>query len=457
MKNSEEKLGGYTATEWIDMIEDGVVAEISNEVSAFIAPLVNNKLNQMENKLMPPPPPSNELVIFSQEQLNILPQEAKDSVISLEKNLPQKELLILNPLVSELLKVKELAKLKYEPLPEEPTKEDIEKHNINIQEFKDAKKSITALKQQNESAKTAIKKPLDTLGKQVLTFEKSVNTIAVDVLTTLEKTFKIWIDAEAAKAKAKADAKTEKANAAINALSEQNQAQANTFKKSTLITFLKYEMLGPLKLEVNGAIENYSLDKLFVLRDGLVLRTFESFTAEKELNLLDDEELTNIKKFFSDEIDLFRKSINTKIEALELAKTNEKLVDTVETQAEQLSTPPPPPPLGTSPIANTNVFEQINDKSGVPYGQGANQNTVPVDIFPKNPNDVDFLDLVIDQINSCRDNVKYIRDRFVTTTEIVKSEDDLVNITRVGGSLHLLDKTIAYILGQLPPKDGTTK
>lgn len=429
----------------------------------------------METPKMPPPPPGavKEIEIFTLEQLNILPEEARVSIINLESNLPQKELLILNPLVSQLLKIKELTKIKYVPLPEEPTKEDIAAHKENIQEFKDAKKSITALTQQNSAAKSAIKGPLDLLGKQVLTIEKSVKKIADEVLAEIELAFKPYIDAEAAKAETARIKREEKANEAINALSEQNATQANAFKKSQLITFLKYEMLEETKQEVQNAIENYTLDKLFLLRDSLPLKTFDSFTVGKELNLLDETEFTAIKDSFAKEIGLFRSNINIKIEALQLEKTNEKLADVVEQQTEQLRALPPPPPSMTeafnspdnfniappppvasgTPISNTNVFDVLTNHPNTPYGGGGNQNTVPVELYPTNSKDVDFLDLVIAQINNCSDNVEYIRKRFAEDESVVKSEDDLKNIEKVRGAKFLFEKVILYILNQLPPEE----
>ena len=406
----------------------------------------------MENNLIPPPPSAvKELEIFTVEQLNVLPQEAKDSIVNLSSNLPQKELLVLNPLVSELLKIKELTKIKYVPLPEEPTKEQIAAHKENIEEFKAAKKSIVALTQQNSKAKSAIKGPLDLLGKQVLTIEKSVKAIADEVLASIELIFKPWIDAEAEKARIAKDKKEQKEKEAINKLTEENNTQANAFKKSQLVTFLKYEMFADTKTEINDAIENYALDKLFKVRDLLAFKTFDALSAGKELNLLDQEELDLVKNLFDNEKEILIKNINTKITALELEKDNEKLSNTVEQYVEK-TLPPPPAPTGT-PIANTNVFDVMTNHANTPFGAGASPNTVPVELYPTNSKGIDFLDLVIGQINNCKENVAYIRKRYLEDDSIEKSEEDTKNIERVRGSLFLLEKTILYILNQLPPAE----
>jgi hypothetical protein len=392
-----------------------------------------------------------EIEIFTMEQLEILPQEAKDSIINLGNNLPQKELLVLNPLVTELLKIKELEKLKYTPLAEDATKEQIAEHKANIEEFKAAKKCISALTSQNALAKKSIKGPLDLLGKQVLNIEKSVNTIAKEVLDAIELTFKDYIDAEKEKAAIALAKREAKATEAINKLTEQNTAQANIFKKSTLVTFLKYEMLGETKTEVNNAIENYALDNLFSVRDMLALKTWEHFTQGQELTLLEEQELIDLKAFFEKEMTLFKSSINVKITALQLEKDNEKLITKIET-IEDAPVAVPVAPVSQNIMAGTDIFNTIANGTNQPLGTGASINTLPKELYPNDDKNVDFLDLVIDEINNCKDNIAFIRERFMTSLEVQHTDQDKENIRRVLGAGVLLDKTILYILNQLPPK-----
>lgn len=399
----------------------------------------------MKNQVAPPPPSSTkEIEVFSIEQLEILPVQAKESIIVLSNNLPSKELLVLNPLVAELLKIQKLKELTYTPLGENPTKEEIEAHKENIQEYKNAKKDITSLKQQNAKAKTAIKKPLDDLGKQVLNFEKSINALADEVTETVQTTFKPYLDAEAEKAAAALAAKQAKEKAAINALSEQNQAQAAMFAKSQLITFLKYEMLGATKLEVNNAVQHYSLEALDKLRGEFNFKTFEFFTKEKDLTLLSAEELTEIKMFFDAEIKAFILSIENAIRAKQAEKQVEKLSDAIEE-------PNFPPPAAQMMMAQMDTFELAQAKTETPFGSGANPVTMPREIYPSNPEEVDFLDLVIGEIKKTKDNVQYIYSRFVESKTDF-TDDEKENIRRVRGSIQLIDKTILYILNQLPPK-----
>jgi hypothetical protein len=534
-QDEQQKVGGYTKTEWIEMIRNKVVAGISDEVFNFIRPDISDEeillarqksmpplppnaipvtpeqaipkappmppapptaesipappvvTQTMNATPLPPPPPvvavmtaiPKELEIFSLEQLNVLPEEARTSIVNLGENLPSKELLILNPLVSKLLKIKELTKLEYFALADGATKEEIQAYKENIEKFKSAKKEIVELKTQTSSAKSAIKGPLDLLGKQVLTIEKSFKSIAEDVLAEIEKTFKPYLDAEAEKAKVAKEKKEAKEKEAINALSEQNAEQANQFKKSQLITFLKYEMLEPFKTTVNDAIQNYSLAKIYQVRDSLSLRIFkvDAVNAGKDLSLFTEDEISAMDLNYRKEVEVLRTNLNTKIQALELEKSNENMQNALEeVQAMPLPPVPPvpsaptfvnsigsiPPPMSvpTAPIVEAvipeaqkiDAFAVSNQGTSTPYGAGANSKPVPLQLYPDNSKAVDYLDLVIGEIEKTRENISYITHRFLDDKEIIKSDEDVKNVTKVQASDELLNKVILYILGQLPPK-----
>lgn len=395
---------------------------------------MENKMSTQEVK---------EIEVFSIEQLQILPQDAKESIILLSNNLPTKELLVLNPLVTKLLQIKKLEEIVYTPLPENPTKEDVAAHKENIQEFKSALKDITGLKQQAGQAKTAIKKPLDNLGKQVLVIEKSINNLANEISEKIKNKFKPYLDAEAEKAAAALAAKQAKEKEAINALEKQNEAQALLFQKSTLTTFLKYEMLEATKKEVQNALATYSKEALFELRGSFNFKTFEFFTKEKNISLIPPDELTPIREHFNSEINTMIASINNAIKTKELEATNERLIEEVA--------PEQPPIEAQMLMANMDAFELANSKTAVPFGVGANPNTVQREIYPSNENEVDFLDLVIKEINECKERVSYIYKRY-TESKTNFSDQEKENIRRVRGGIQLLGKVVLYILNQLPTK-----
>lgn len=424
----------------------------------------------MPPKAPTPPKDIIEIEIFSEDQLNILPQIAKDSIVNLADNLPVKELRILNPLITELLKIKELTKIKYVPLPENPTKEDIAAHKENIEEFKEAKRSIVALGKKNSETKSAIKKPLDELGKHVLTIEKQVKIIANEIIETLEKEFKPYIDAEQSKKDAAAKVKSDKEKEAINNLTAENSIQMNTINKSSLITFIKYQMLENKKAEINNAIENYALDSLFLVRDSLSLKTFEQYTVGKELSLLNETELSEIKSHFEKEIISLKNNINLKIKSLELEEENKLLSVNVEAEEEEIYKIPIPIPVpipqatsiplpnnqmvsqppNATLIANSDVFGMIETKTNIPFGGGANAQNMKVVLYPENHNEVSFIDLVLEQISNSKNNVEYILNRFIEDEKIIKSLSDIESIRRVTGAVQLFNKITDYVLNKIP-------
>lgn len=384
-----------------------------------------------------------EIEVFSIEQLQVLPQDAKESIILLSNNLPTKELMVLNPLVTKLLQIKELENIVYTPLPENPTKEDTAAHKENIQDFKNAIKEITGLKKQAGDAKTAIKKPLDDLGKQVLIIEKSINSLANEISEKVKNTFKPYLDAEAEKAAAALAAKQAKEKEAIDALEKENQAQALLFQKSNLVTFLKYEMLEATKKEVQNALATYSKEALFELRGYMNFKTFEFFTKEKNISLIPPDELNPIKEHFNSEINSMVLSINSAIKQKELETVNERLIEEVA--------PEEPPVQAQKMMADMDAFELANSKTDVPFGVGANPNTVIRDIYPSGQQELDFLDLVIHEINECKERITYIYKRY-TESKPNFSDQETENIRRVRGGIQLLHKVISYILNQLPTK-----
>lgn len=380
-----------------------------------------------------------EIEIFSEEQLNILPKEAKESIISLNAGLNTKELLVLNPMVAELLKIKELIKIKFVPLPENPTKEDKAKFKENIAEFKSAKSSIVAFKKQSAEAKKAIKGPLDLLGKQVIVVEKSVNEIASEVADLLDKEFKPYLDEEQEKKDAAAEKKRLEEQKAINELSEQNKAQSDLIAKGQILTYLKYEMLEGTKRVVAGAIQHYTLDAAQDLLRVILAMTFENTATGKDLTLLDAEELLACQtSFFNQRLEM-TSSLNARIKILELEKENEKLEEKIET----VTATPPPIYQGVSNISVTGQIE-----TGAPLEPEAFVAARINQSLLNNNSDLKSVvnGLIVETINDIDFNI----DLFIDLHNADATEEQVEDVRRCKGAIKLLEKTILYINNQLP-------
>lgn len=393
-----------------------------------------------------------EIEIFSQEQLEFLPQDTKDAVINLSSNLPQKELLVLNPLVSSLIQIQDLLKIEFIPLPEEASKEEKEKHKESIESFKSAKKIISAFKQSSAKAKKEIKGPLDALGKNVLVVEKSVNTIAEDILQKIELKFKPYIDAEAEKLRLAAEKKSEKEREAIRQLSEQNEEQSKLVRKGQVTTFLKYEMLENVKEEVKNGIENYSIEKLYKLRDEISLRTFDFDAKGVDTTLLEKDELSVIVVAYIGQLEDMTTNINNRIIAMEALKDNEKLIDRIET-IEETVVPVPIPQNNTPFMRAVSTGEMLQAET--PNLELGNPNIKEV-TFSDNPYYVRFsldptlslVENVSRAIAGCRDAIIMLNIEFKSTRP--ETIDNIEEYRRCTGAIKLMDKTILYIKNELP-------
>lgn len=418
-----EKMGGYTRDEWREMITKNTAIP-SQEVLEWL---------------------EKEIIIFTDDQLEVLPQETKEVIIGLTHNLPANELKVLNPLIVELLKIKELTKIQYVPLPDDPTAEQKEAHAKSVEKFKAAKKALIEFGKKNADAKTKIKGPLDLLGKEVLKVERSLTTIKDEVLTAIETTFKDFIEAEKEKAAAALEKRNAKAAAAVAALSEENVEKDNIIKKGALMTFLKYEILEGTKADVALAIEKFSLDEVFKLRDGLAMRTFENLAFGKELTLLDEEELASVKKNFENEIAGFTLNLNNRITALQALKDNEKLVDQIEDKNVTFE-------VVSSPASESfDITKSISEGTfTAPFNPNYNQ-MAHMEKSTEYIHQMPFVDAVIESINVSMLTIKTLVARF-QEEHPNPTDDEKEEHRRVTGGLKMLNTTQLYILNQLPPK-----
>lgn len=275
----------------------------------------------MENNL-------NEAIeVFTEEQLTILPKETKESIVFLEKNLPAEHVKLFNPLVSELLKIKEFEKIEY-----------VADSKESIAQYKEAKKAITAFKKKAGETKTAIKKPLDTIGSEVLGIEKGVKKIAEDILAILSTKFKPYEDAEEARRKAAADKKREADQKVINDLTAEQKQQQDQMLKSNMLNTFKYEKAMPWETKVNEALENYSLDSLNELANKLAEANanniYTGFRSEAR-DLIDrfiitDDEYIAAVNMYKTKIESLIKRVADKIALLKTLEDNKTLKTTNE-------------------------------------------------------------------------------------------------------------------------------
>jgi hypothetical protein len=259
--------------------------------------------------------------IITEEQLEILEVSTKETIVSLKEELPLKQLAVLNPMLVELMKVKAFEEIKYNP----------EKEKESALEYEEANKQITAFIKLAGEAKSAIKKPLDAIGKNVLKVEKDVIAIASEVRNTIQTEFVIYLTEKARVAKEKADKIIAKEAAAIKLLEDSQREMKDMALKSEIANKIKYEVLEKTSDIVDNAIDAYSLEALNTLSQeiegysdfqGMLNARNISFISG-ETELFNQEEQDMLSSFYLRKVASLKKVVDTKIQLKSLEKVVE--------------------------------------------------------------------------------------------------------------------------------------
>lgn len=374
--------------------------------------------------------------VFTEEQLQLLPKGAQESIIFLEKNLPSKELLVLNPLVSHLLRIKEHENLKY-----------VEGDKSVIDSYKVAKKDISSFKKASGEAKKAMKGPIDAIGKQILAIEKEVNSVADQVLNTMMKEFDAFEKEEEKRIEADRAKRVKKETETINQLTQEQQDQANQIEKTKILNKIKFEAAADIEMKVNQAIDNYSMDALKNLYTEVSTynetSVFTGFRAEAknliEKLLLTDDEFINACNFYQEKIRVLLNRIQDKIQLLETTGENQKL----QTEKSTISS------LGTFMLGAAGKYDS-NIEPAVPENVDLPITTQPIKtqaplVFRNEDGTVNFSGHLA---NICEGLILQKQDLIELYDVIrleVKTEDDAAKVKKLSGICVLLGKVIDYI------------
>lgn len=264
-----------------------------------------------------------EIEIFSQDQLSVFNPEVQLDISYLSENLPAKELKALNPLITKLISIQNYKEsVKYNP---ENKKESVELYKEAMKDLKETNKVIT-------DTKSAIKRPLDELGKKVLSIERFSKSIVQDVISDIDKEFEQYVKEEEERKRIAKEKREAKQAEELKKLEDANKEQTQMLLKTNLLNKLKYEIPDAFTQEVMKGIVSYSkdaLEKLKVNYEGENI--FDSYHKKEDPNnLLSEEEKEVVKAIFDKKISDSLVLINNRIEQLNLEETIE-----VEKKAEE--------------------------------------------------------------------------------------------------------------------------
>ena len=302
------------------------------------------------------PNPENEIIILSKEQIAELNDDVGKQYVMLETRISTQGMLELNPVMVELMELKKLGELKYDP----------EKKEESIESYKQATARMRGFAKKMEDAKKAIKGPLDEAGKAVLAIEKACISVKDKLLENLKKEFAEWEIEKANKQTAATEKRDAEKNQAITELSENNAQQLQTIAKGNLIQKLKFGSVEALGDEVNLAIQNFTKDKI----DALIVSIQQKYTWPNiiygnDITILTAEELQECKNRFENQVSMFISSLSARSQALALshnATVQQQATEIVKTGMANLNTADPnysdtehkvfsPKPIHTTPVA----------------------------------------------------------------------------------------------------------
>lgn len=237
----------------------------------------------------------SEIEVLSEDQIQRLPANAKEDIIFLSKNMNANNLVTLNPLVTTILDIRSR-------ILESKTIVENEDGNFSKEEIDEYKAIKSDLRSFNGDLGRASKKM------------KAEHKKVIDGVTSVSKTFKAISDElknkieeiqkpfELRKSEKKAEADKKK-NAALNAEIQKNKDAAELLaiqnKKTALYNDIKYTETSE-KITSHVAVSLTSLNKssLESLKLNISNKTWETITAGKEINLLAEDLIEELKTNF---------------------------------------------------------------------------------------------------------------------------------------------------------------
>lgn len=285
-----------------------------------------------------------EVQILTEEQINALPKEVKESVSFLTEKMNPKDLIVLNPIVVELLNIeKNIKNIELIPMGEDG-KFDTE----NVKSYKAIKASIGTFNSGVTSSAKTLKAPYTAISKSLVAIEKSIKGKSADLKASVMEKFKPYEDDVLAKAKAREEKKNKALIDAANEAKAENEKLIAKNKRSEVFNAVKYERIAEnITAVVSKAIVESNLQTLNERKAIVTASTFETITVGLDMTVIDDVLTADLKKSFIDAKTNALKLIDNKLADFATQKQNIVL----EAQSEK------------SPIVNTPTINEMEVKA----------------------------------------------------------------------------------------------
>jgi hypothetical protein len=313
-----------------------------------------------------------ELQVLTEDQIKALPETVKENVTFLTKKIPTTELAVLNPMVVELLRLREVG----ENIVLMPKNSNGDYNKINIQEFTNLKVDTGKFNANIKRAAKELKKEPAKITKGIIAIEKTFLAEAKTVLENVSETFKPYLEYKEEKA---AEAQRKKDQALLDKIKEETDAREQTdlkLQKTNIYNKIKYDAInGSMIEQVSEAVINGNEGKLSFLLNIVSNATYDKIKGPIIDSVLDDNVIAELKEYFITAKAKCIQMLNQRLESINLEKVNlileakqTEAAKSVEIEIEEISNIPlAPNPLDNIESCITHIeSKKFMDGNGIP-------------------------------------------------------------------------------------------
>lgn len=236
-----------------------------------------------------------EVQVLTTEQINNLPEVVKENVVFLTKRVNATDLAELNPLVTELLEIKEQgSKLIFAGKDEEGNYP-----KDNIQEFVDVKKAVRTYRAKVKKSATALKEEPKRINKAIIAIEKTFTEEATKVYNNAEKLFDEYIKHEEEVKKERERKKNEALLKQVEESQKQSEQANLKLEITALYNKLKYEKI------TNQLVSSVQLAVVESNKEGIERKynsvreiTWNDIIEDENVSILEQDVLAELQEFF---------------------------------------------------------------------------------------------------------------------------------------------------------------
>lgn len=281
-----------------------------------------------------------EITVLTAEQIEFLGNDLKKDVVFLQENMHQKDLAVLNPLVSELIEMEETVNdLKLVPA------ENNEYDKKNIQAFTDVKKTIRSYRAAVKKSAKELKTPYQDVVKSIISIEKTFINSATELFDKAETEFAPYVEFVEAEKQRKEDEKNKALLEAVKEQENKSKEIEQNMARQSAYNNIRYERINKYQNTIDEAITNGSISFLRSRMDYIKNATI---IEQSDYDVLSEDNIKEIQAVFAEKKMKWFKILSDRIQSMQAEIDRE-----IERKAKEQSIPTP------VAIKNIQVDEEV--------------------------------------------------------------------------------------------------